>query len=144
MFGLKEYRIKKGKHYSGFRFRPFIRKSEMTVIVNFDESCRYLGNTIQMTEQINKLCGFGSILHHRNSIRIGWRYCPFNDHILLYTYEYKKGVRIIDKFDKVRIGQTKKLKLKSKRVYWLGCYRFPFFGGKAPAPNNLKINLSFF
>jgi len=144
MYGLKEFLVKKGRHYSGFRFRPFIRCKSITVAFKFTDSCRYLGNTIQMTEQINKLCGFGAILHHRNSIRIGWRYDPINDHILLYTYEYKKGVRIVDKFDKVKIGQTKKLKLKSKKVYWFGCYRFPYFGGKSPAPHDMKINLSFF
>lgn len=115
----------------------------MTVIVNFDESCRYLGNTIQMTEQINKLCGFGAILHHRNSIRIGWRYDPINDIIKLYTYEYRKGERIVNPLDEVKINQTKKIKLKSKKVYWFGCYRYFYFGGKVPAPHDMKIKLSF-
>jgi hypothetical protein len=96
-----------------------------------------------MTEQINKLCGFGAILHHRNSIRIGWRYDPINDVIKLYTYEYRNGERIVNPLDEVKINQTKKIKLKSKKVYWFGCYRFPYFGGKAPAPHDMKIKLSF-
>lgn len=143
MFSLKTYIIKKGKHYSGFRFRPFIRCKEITVAVKFTDSCRYLGNTVQMTEQINKLCGFGAILHHMNSIRIGWRYDPINDVIKLYTYEYRNKERIIEPFDEVRINQTKKIKLKSKKVYWFGKYLLPYYGGKAAAPHQIKIKLSF-
>lgn len=144
MLGLKSYKIKKGQHYSGFRFRPFIKRKSITVAVEFTDSCRYIGNTLQMTEQINKLCGFGAILHHRNSIRIGWRYDPIKDIVKLYIYEYRKGERLEPKlFDIARIGQVKKLKLKSKKVYWFGKYLFPYFGGKSPAPHDIKIKLSF-
>jgi hypothetical protein len=143
MFGLKSYTIKKGKHYSGFRFIPFFKCKEITVAVNFTDSCRYLGNTVQMSEQINKLCGFGAILHHRNSIRIGWRYDPINDKVDLFTYEYKDSERLITKFDSVRINQTKKIRLKSLKTYYFGCYKWPYFGGKSPAAHDMEIKILF-
>lgn len=143
MFSLKTYTIKKGRHYSGFRFRPFIKCKDITVAVKFTDSCRYLGNTVQMSEQVNKLCGFGAILHHRNSLRIGWRYDPIADKVLLYTYEYKNKERTIQRFDEVRINQTKRIKIKSKKAYWFGKYLYPYFGGKAPAPHDMEIKICF-
>ena len=143
MFDMKEYTIKKGKHFSGFRYRPFIKRKEVEVAFMFTDSCRYLGNTVQMSEQINKLCGFGSIFHHKNSIRIGWRYSPINDVVKLYKYEYKDGERTVEVFDEVRINSVKSLKIKSKKAYWFGCYRFPYFGGKSPTPHEMKIKLSY-
>ena len=143
MFGLKEYVIKKGKHYSGFRFRPFIKCKEITVAVKFTDSCRYLGNTVEMSEQLNKLVGFGSIFHHKNSIRIAWRYNPIKDKVELFIYEYLRGERMESQFDEMRIGQTKKLRLKSRKAYWFGKFLFFYFGGKYPAPHDMKIKLSF-
>ena len=94
MWGLKTYSIKKNKHYSGFRFRPFFRCREITVVFKFTDSCRYVSDDEQLTEQINKLVGFGALWHHRSSVRIGWRYCPKKDNIRLYSYKYMEGVRI--------------------------------------------------
>ena len=143
MFGLDEYLIKKDSHYSGFKFRPFIRRKSITVCFEFTDSCRYSGNT-QIKEQINKLVGFGALLHHNNSIRLGWRYEPLKDVIKIYRYEYKKGERLpAQLIDTVRIGQIKKIKLNSDRFYWFGKYLFPYFGGKAAAPHKIKIKLSF-
>ena len=143
MFSLKSFFIKKGTHYSGFRFVPFIKCNEMTIGVKFTDSCRYLGNTVQMSEQVNKLCGFGAILHHRNSLRIGWRYDPIADKVILYTYEYKNQERTIQRFDEVRINQTKRIKIKSKKTYWFGKYLYPYFGGKAAAPHDIEIKICF-
>ena len=109
MFGLGTYLIKKGRHSSTLRFSPFIRCKEVTLCFRFDESARYLPRTVYEAEMINKLGGFGNILHHRNSIRLGWRYDAINDIILLYIYEYVKGELNYYQVDKVKIGQTKKL-----------------------------------
>ncbi len=143
MFGLKTYSIKKNKHYSGFRFRPFFRCREVTVIFKFTESCRYISDDLQLSEQINKLVGFGALWHHRNSVRIGWRYDAKKDRIKLYTYKYIEGVRIKKHFDTVRIGQYNKLRIKAHRTYWFGKFLYPYFGGKAPAPHDIKILLDF-
>tara|TARA_Y100000004_G_scaffold102655_1_gene115178 strand:- start:2034 stop:2468 length:435 start_codon:yes stop_codon:yes gene_type:complete len=143
MFGLKTYSIKKNKHYSGFRFRPFFRCREITILFKFTDSCRYVTDDPQLSEQINKLVGFGALWHHRNSIRIGWRYSKSKDKIKLYTYEYIEGVCIRNHFDTVCINQINKLRLKAHRTYWLGRFLFPYFGGKTPAPHNIKILLDF-
>tara|TARA_Y100001938_G_scaffold143057_1_gene215243 strand:- start:3379 stop:3813 length:435 start_codon:yes stop_codon:yes gene_type:complete len=143
MCGLKTYLIKKGKHYSGFRFIPFFRCREITIIFKFTDSCRYEYNNPQLTEQINKLFGFGALWHHRSSVRIGWRYSPKKDNIKLYTYKYIQGVRFEKHFDTVKIGQYNKLRIKAHRSYWLGKFLFPYFGGKEPAPHDIKILLDF-
>jgi len=144
MFGLKTYLIKKGKHRSCLKFSPFIRCKEVTMCFRFDESARYLGRTVYESEMINKLGGFGNIFHHRNSIRLGWRYDPINDVILLYIYEYRKGERLEPRLvDKVRIGQTKKFRLKSDKAFWFGRFNFPWWGGKVKAPHDIKIKLSY-
>jgi len=143
MWGLKTYLIKKGKHYSGFRFIPFFRLREITIIFKFTESCRYVSDNLQLTEQINKLFGFGALWHHRSSIRIGWRYSHKKDNIKLYTYKYIEGVRFEKHFDTVKIGQYNKLRIKAHRSYWLGKFLFPYFGGKEPAPHDIKILLDF-
>jgi len=144
MVGLKTYEIRKNKHYSGFRFCPFIRCKEITIAVKFTDSCRYISDDLQLTEQINKLVGFGAIRHHRNSVRIGWRYNQAKDLIQLYIYEYKKGERLEPVlFESARIGQTKKLTLKSKKLYWFGKFLWPYFGGKAKSPHDIKIKMTF-
>lgn len=141
MFGLKNYTVKKGHHYSGFRFVPFIRMKELSAYVCFTDSCRYHTEDVQLREQINKLFGFGSIFHHRKSFRIGWRYNPNKDLIELYEYFYVKGERYYQKIDSMRIGQTKKLKVKSKKYIWFGVNLWPYFGGKAKAPKNITVKM---
>ena len=143
MWGLKAYSIKKNKHYSGFRFRPFFRCREITILFKFTESCRYVSDDLQLTEQVNKLVGFGALWHHRSSVRIGWRYSAKQDRIKLYTYKYIEGVCFKKHFDTVKIGQFNKLKIKAHRSYWFGKFLFPYFGGKAPAPHDIKILLDF-
>lgn len=143
MFGLKIYSVRKNKHYSGFRFRPFIRKKELKAWVCFTDSCRYYTEDLQLKEQVNKLFGFGSILHHRNSYRIGWRYNQENDVIDLFEYFYIKGQRHIKKFDSIRIGQTRKLKVKSKKTVWLGVRLWLYYGGVAKAPKNIYVKMLF-
>ena len=79
--------------------------------------------------------------HHKNSIRIGWRYNVFNDNIDLFTYEYNKGKRTIIYMKSVKIGTPCDVSISSSKVYWFGKYLFPYFGGKAPAPHTIKISV---
>ena len=134
------YAIKKCNHYSGKRFRFFFRKRKLSATLTFHKTCRYEGDN-QITEQINKVVGFGSLNHHKNSIRIGWRYNVFNDNIDLFTYEYNKGKRTIIYMKSVKIGTPCDVSISSSKVYWFGKYLFPYFGGKAPAPHTIKISV---
>ena len=140
MSDFKTFTIKKGCHYSGFRFRPFIYKRSMSADVVFTPSCRYDGS-YQLETQINKLFGFGSINHHNNSHRLGWRYSEDLDRVLIFEYFYIKGDRYENQILKVCIGQNVRLKLKYHKGYWFGKKLFPYFGGKEPAQKDLKIKI---
>lgn len=139
----KTYTIKKGGHYSGFRFKPFIKKSSQSVDVTFHEGCNtYEKGNDQLNEQINKLFGFGDILHHNNSNRIGWRYNNLTKKIDLFNYMYDFGELKVVGIGDVLIGQKIRIDLKSP-TYWFGVNRFPYFGGKSVAPNDIKITLTY-
>ena len=139
----KTYIIKKGRHYSGLRFKPFIKKSSQSVDVTFHEGCitSEEGN-YQLNEQVNKLFGFGSINHKSNSDRIGWRYNSESGNIDLYNYKYVFFQRIIHVIKSVPINQKTRITLRG-RTYWFGVNLFPYFGGKAVAPNDVKITLTY-
>lgn len=140
----KTYTIKKGRHYSGFRLKPFFRCDSLEADVTFHDSCRYYekGNN-QLNEQVNKLFGFGAFLHHKNSHRIGWRYDKESGLIRLYTYNYFQGERFIREFDSCKIGQRKRIVCQSGKPYYFGFYLWPHFGGKAPAKQDTKITINF-
>lgn len=55
----------------------------------FDSSCEY--NIGEDQSDVNKLIGFSLGLHHKNSIRLGWRYRE--GRIEICGYLYYKGVR---------------------------------------------------
>tara|TARA_R100001463_G_scaffold28613_4_gene65564 strand:- start:1826 stop:2431 length:606 start_codon:yes stop_codon:yes gene_type:complete len=136
----KTYTIKKGNHYSGKRFRPFFKKRKLIVNIAFHKGCRYKGSD-QLNEQINKAVGFGELNHHKNSTRLGWRYNSFNDNIDLFNYEYINGKRTIIYNKTVEFDKHYKVILASSKPYWFGKYLFPYFGGKEPAPHNVKISV---
>lgn len=140
----KTYTVFKGFHFSGIRFKPFLRKKVMEAEVTFHSHCKYYekGNN-QLNEQVNKLFGFGALVHKKNSHRIGWRYDKETDLIKLYTYNYVNGERFINEFDSCKIEQKKRIKLESPDYYWLGFYKFLYFGGKAKAPHKIRITINF-
>ena len=76
--------IKKNTHYA----RPLqllkkllciriCKSRKMSCEVVFTESCRY--NVGKDQSDINKLFGFSIGMHHKNSVRVGWRYVPSAD-----------------------------------------------------------------
>ena len=134
----KKYVIKKGNHYSGKRFKPFLRKKEQTVEVLFNDTCRYYG-----TEQVNKLFGFGSMFVHNSSHRIGWRFNLAVDKIELFTYKYVKKQRIIQHLKFVDINSKETIKLKSDKAYYLGANYFPYFGGTVTATHDVVISIKY-
>lgn len=139
-----DYIIKKGSHYSGFSFKPFFRCNKIEVEVEFTESCRYYSPDAQLTEQINKLVGFGCLVHHYSSVRIGWRYNIVSRKIDLFRYEYQKGKRLPSTLiGSAEIGKKETLILESENTYYFGIYLKPYFGGKAPAPHTMEIMMGF-
>ena len=86
------YTIKKGNHKSGLRFCLNYNKKEQTKAVVFKPDCVYLLNDIDQHD-INKLFGWSSGLHHKNSARFGWLYNQVTKNIELHTYCYINGIR---------------------------------------------------
>jgi hypothetical protein len=157
------FQIKKGKHRSGYRFKPYLGfRKVFFVKVNFLSSC------IAMREEhdkfdTNKLYGVSFGRHHKNSVRIGWRVSEGKIEVCLYTYH--NGVRSIHwckekldidteyrmvlhfKKDKCNLWYTNdKLEFFSlntidyKLPKWrIGYYLWPYFGGDTTAPNNMII-----
>jgi hypothetical protein len=88
--------------YKGLRFsfpstiglhkgRTFVSK-----VVEFNDSCRYdLGDNDQ--DDWNKLFGFSYGYHHKNSLRVGWRYNKETSKIELGHYHYIHGERVYSK-----------------------------------------------
>lgn len=137
-----DYKIKKGNHYSGYRVKFFLNKQEQKVSVLFNDSCRYTGD-IQLSEQINKLFGFGSIFIHSNSSRIGWKYNPYSDMIDLFLYEYEKGKRKISLIQSINLNVRSSIKLTTEKKYFFGANCFPYFGGEDSAPHDININIKY-
>lgn len=136
-------------------------RDRMSYEVTFTESCRYdLGSSDQL--DWNKLFGWSYGLHHKNSIRVGWRYFKEQDCIELSLYCYINGTRVINQFTKVGIGTSTRIQLtyidgevgvytiednffigdgnltlpfKKTCGYDLGLY----FGGNRPAPHKMNI-----
>lgn len=89
--------IKKGTHYArplqlikkllGIRYT---NKRAMSAVVRFHSDCQYEIGKDQ--SDINKLFGFSLGMHHKNSIRVGWRW--LNGNLELCSYIYENGVRL--------------------------------------------------
>lgn len=94
------YIIHKGWHYSmplqlikkllGIRYTT---KRAMSAVVRFNSNCQYEIGKDQ--SDINKLFGFSLGMHHKNSIRVGWRW--FCGELQLCSYIYENGVRLKEK-----------------------------------------------
>lgn len=105
------YKIKKGKHRaSPLSLGIHFGKTSESYEVIFDDSCRY-----QLDEENqldwNKLVGWSYGLHHKNSIRIGWRYNQDSRMIQLCIYTYENGIRKESGFRSIQLGVKYKLTL---------------------------------
>lgn len=65
----------------------------------FDPNCKYEIGEDQ--SDVNKLFGFSLGYHHRNSVRIGWRYRDGNLEICYYAYQNGKRLptKVIEKIE---------------------------------------------
>lgn len=156
--------IKKGKHDAkelAFGIHTGTRSEVWEV--EFNNTNLY--EPLDQEHDWNKLCGWSYGMHHKNSIRAGWRSAGEKIELCLYLYEngerYTSSKTIIIPTDfKATIelhcnnGQAS-MKVwgytwpswewevtlpYSAKPTW-GYFLFPYFGGNAPAPHEMFINL---
>ena len=156
------YLILKGKHSSNAPV-SITQANSIHFEAMFDESAIYnLGNEDQL--DINKLIGLseGMESHHKNSVRIGWRWSLDKQTVELLSYCYINGersythicdVNLHERFEGtisierdcyyVRINsqehREKRLKESTSGIRYL---LFPYFGGNQKAPHNITIALN--
>ncbi|MDP2692821.1 MAG: hypothetical protein Q8O88_04245 [bacterium] len=160
MANTKTYKIKKGKHLSGFRVSPIYNKKVSIYEVIFTKSCIYnLGNSDQL--DVNKLFGISFGYHHTNSARFGWR--AEGDKIQISVYCYKNGKRYMKDMCLVDINKTYSMTITNIGNYYefeikdttsafysyakiskpktpkFGYKLWPYFGGNEPAPHDVEI-----
>lgn len=179
------YTIKRGKHRAfPLRFGLWRDRHVTEFIVKFGPTCRYDLKNVNQAD-INKLFGLGFITnpvyallvavraklgggiykneHHKESVRVGWRYNVNRDAIELWSYCYVNEQRVTQFLGECRIGREYSIKIDVKPMaYWLsfqsgfeGNYNsvpyfhakrwsYPleiYFGGDEPAPHDMHIEL---
>ena len=162
------FSIKKGHHYSnGFLYKliNLLNTSKTAYFyVTFNESVIYEDKTPDRFD-VNKLFGFSSGFHHKDSNRFGWNCLDGQIHI--YAYSYVNGVRIIDEICVVDINRKYRFLIETKfsnviftviddknnlkevtqiisgkKIF--GYNLWPYFGGNKTAPKNMHIELNQF
>lgn len=148
-----EVEIKKGKHYSSWKKPRLIFKGYLIGSVVFKGDFTY-----DLNGDTNKLIGLSDNWHHhRDSIRLGWRYYKGKKEIMVI--QYKRGKRTITKlcefeenkeywfqiyicdgyyeiwFDKYS------LELERKSKWFIHYLLKPYFGGKNKAPKDFKFEI---
>jgi hypothetical protein len=131
----------------------------------FDESCEYLLNGNRDQWDWNKLYGWSlGFNHHKNSVRLVWRYNPIERVVEVAPYCYINGKRVLpDKshIEQIRIGEkiktsieilcdTARVTIESditcrydfefsdcEKKPLLGCWFY--FGGNRKAPHDITI-----
>lgn len=163
--------IRKGTHYARplQLFKKFLgirytTKRAMNAVVRFHSNCQYEIGKDQ--SDINKLLGFSLGMHHKNSIRVGWRW--LNSNLELCSYIYENGVRLKEKVlckcdfntdykidvrmtvengkyyayffvdNRLRHVQTLSTQVKKYVSYPLSLY----FGGNCTAPHDMTIDMN--
>lgn len=165
------YKINRGEHSSGFRFRPHYNLKQLSYEVEFNDSALYdLKSSDQL--DINKLFGISFGHHHwHNSIRFGWRSAyPSEKKVEILAYQYLDGKRVTEQDKELTIGfvnpnEEYRFTIQVKEnSYWLqigtentiefgmmlphngnlckfGYQLFPYFGGNRTAPHDITISI---
>jgi hypothetical protein len=119
---------------------------------------KFLTVPIVEHDQINKLVGLSDKYNvHWSSIRIGWKYIG-NGQFEIYAYQYAFGKRswqkmcVIYQHEQVSYSVSKYGEIEVKHYSYrpgktIGLFntpwlRLPYYGGKEPAPNDIKIELT--
>ena len=160
MANTKTYKIKEGKHFSGFRVSPTYNKNVSNYEVTFTKSCIYdLHNVDQL--DVNKLFGLSYLYHHTNSARFGWR--AEGDKIQINVYCYRNGERYMKDMCLLDVDKTYSMELRNIGDYYefeikdatsvYYCYAkipkpktpkfgyklWPYFGGNETVPHDMEI-----
>lgn len=166
-----KYTINKGEFYSSpIHFGIHLRKTKEKFKVKFSKECLY--TPIDWENDYNKLIGWSYGLHHKNSIRIGWRPCNNSAQIELCIYIYENGVRKIsdntliinvdteyeftleyevDFDNRITLSYPRPMngykQYTAIRMYTnikpcMGYNLYPYFGGNNPSPNKMTIELN--
>jgi len=165
----KVHTIKEGKHRANKpRLRLYWNKKRMAYDVLFTNSCLYETKDPKNQKDINKLFGFSFGLHHKNSVRFGWRDNGVGK-IDLMAYIYRNGKRInewdesiyIETVDvntpyrmEISVGggnfmftvlRDSKIVgatiIKHGKLFPIGYHLNPYFGGDEKAPHDMDIEL---
>lgn len=99
---MKKYVIHKGRHRSGFYFKPYIGKIDS---INFSVSLNptmFYDFKDADNFDVNKIKGISFGYHHKNSIRLGWAMSDDgmdsdNPEIQFWIYYYNMGERYFKK-----------------------------------------------
>lgn len=151
------YIIRKGNRRAGWFFR-LTRKNKISGTIKFLGDVSYF---VDMQKDTNKIIGLSDNWnHHRDSIRLGWRYLPTTKEIEIMTILYSRGKRNIkhlcyteDNVDKtfeiiinkksyiVRYDTDIAIIRRESKWNWFRYYLWPFFGGVEASPKNIYIKL---
>jgi hypothetical protein len=134
----------------------------------FDRTSQYYHGNIDQYD-INKLFGLSYGLHHKNSVRFGWRSVGnFSPKIEILSYCYVDGRRVSEEDDNLFIaminigewytyrinvcekdytftifknGQTVgRIEIPHRGITWWGYHLYPYFGGNRKAPHDIRIH----
>lgn len=144
---------------------------ELKYRVTFDSSCEYQTEDPKNQADINKLFGLSYGLHHKNSARFGWRSVGDGKIELLgYVYRNGKRINewgkkkisigVIDTNKEyvlellvtsgyyafvLKTGDQKEIlnavMIKYGKLFSIGYYLNPYFGGDEVSPHDMKIKM---
>ncbi|MCT4641659.1 MAG: T9SS type A sorting domain-containing protein [Bacteriovoracaceae bacterium] len=155
----KTYQIKKGKHSASGLHTSSFSGDTLKFSAKFDQTAVYPQDYTD--GGWNKLYGFSdcSSQHHKNSIRIGWRW--YNNELQIAGYGYENANRFSRHIESVPLNESVLYQIKAledeyevtigQNSYYFkrGCsdkksikYKlFPYFGGSKTAYQDISIDL---
>lgn len=151
------YKILKGNHRAGWFFR-LTRKNKISGTIKFLGDVSYF---VDMQKDTNKIVGLSdNWYHHKDSVRLGWRFDSSRREIEIMTITYKKGIRFINHLCYCKDNEDYEYEIRINKGYYI--YRFdtnisivkrlskwkffrytlfPFFGGREASPKNIYVKL---
>ena len=150
--------IKKGNHRSNLRFPLLTFKKSIKVEVKFIGDFSY---SIKKQKDANKLFGLSdSYHHHKDSVRVGWRWNNIVKKVELMVIVYSGGNRTIKHLRYLPINKRITIELEVKEgeyiiklnndeysfertsKWWFLRYGlFPFFGRTTVAPKDFQFTI---
>lgn len=155
------FTIKKGKH-TRFKFPKIIFKNTISAKIKLIGDFSYITDSRENQKDTNKIFGLSDGWHHhKNSIRIGYRY--INDKIEILSYRYNDGkhysslmgyINSDEEFDvKIEIRKNKyyitfkNVRFEYNRTcrWWIPRYLlYPYFGGQETTKKDLKFQIKIY